>query len=235
MFIEIVNAGTPAEFSYTTRKKIGGEKFGRWTPIMRFINGNTTRTDRHYWFCVCDCGRSGFVLQTNLLSGQSKSCGCYKRELHTKHGRSGIVNGKRTDRTYSIWTSMIGRCYVPTAGGYERYGAKGVAVCDRWRHSFENFLADMGEAPEGMSIDRFPDRSGNYEPGNCRWATTKQQVDNRRNALEVEYDGRVMVLKDAARLSGIDYSCLRARYKKGLRGDALFHKGSYLGRNQFSA
>jgi hypothetical protein len=235
MFVEIVNAGTPAEFRYTTRKQIGGVKFGRWTPIMRFINGNTTRTDRHLWLCTCECGKSAFVHQTTLLSGASRSCGCYKRDVRTKHGRSGIVNGKRTDRTYAVWTSMIGRCYVTSAGGYERYGAKGVTVCNRWRHSFENFLADMGEVPEGKSIDRFPDRDGNYEPGNCRWATLKEQINNRRNTLEVEYEGRVVALADAARLSGIKYKCLSARYKKGLRGADLFHKGSYLGRNQYSA
>lgn len=233
MFIETVSAGTCDEFTFQTRKKVLGVRFGRLVPFNRYLDPSV-RMDYFVWHCQCDCGRMPLVAQNNLLRGTTTSCGCYHREIMAKHGRSGIVDGKRTDRTYSIWCSMIGRCCVPSAGGYKRYGAKGITVCDRWRNSFEAFLADMGEAHAGKSIDRWPNKTGNYEPGNCRWATPKQQVNNRSNNLVVEYEGQAMTLKEASELCGLEYGCLTVRYKKGLRGEALFFKGSYLGRNQFS-
>jgi hypothetical protein len=233
MFTETVSVDTCDEFTFRTRKKILGERFGRLVPFNRYLAPHI-RMDYFYWHCQCDCGRMPLVPQNGLLRGLTVSCGCYRLEVNTKHGRSGIVDGKRVDRTYSIWCSMLGRCYVTSAGGYERYGAKGITVCDRWRNSFEAFLEDMGEAPPGKTIDRFPNREGNYEPGNCRWATPKQQQNNLTNNLMVECQGQTVTLMEASELCGIKYDSLYARYKKGLRGEALFFKGSYLGNNQYS-
>ena len=122
---------------------------------------------RTYWTCQCDCGNTSLVYGPSLTAGLSTSCGCNRRT----HG----MTGTPTKRSYD---SMINRCYYPSQINYERYGGRGIIVCDRWRHSFENFLADMGERPKGTTLDRIKN-SGNYEPDNCRWATRPQQDANK--------------------------------------------------------
>lgn len=158
------------------------QTFGRWTarwPAGRTGQGAT------YWLCSCECGKLGTVKSGKLISGRSKSCGCLMRELasariklYIPQLRHGHARKGHITRTHSIWMGMNSRCNNPNREKYKDYGARGIKVCERW-HKFENFLADMGEAPRGLSIDRFPDPDGNYEPGNCRWATPKQQAANR--------------------------------------------------------
>jgi hypothetical protein len=227
MFTETVSVDTCDEFTFRTRKKILGERFGRLVPFNRYLAPHI-RMDYFYWHCQCDCGRMPLVAQEGLLRGDTTSCGCYQREVakkaNTTHGRAGCVDGKCVDRTYRVWVGMLGRCYTPSNNRYKWYGAKGVTVCDRWRYSFENFLADMGERPPGLTLDRWPDKSGPYSPGNCRWATRKQQNSNKDNNLMVEYEGEVMTLTEAAGRCGIVYGTLNGRYHRGLRGDALFSR-----------
>lgn len=92
--------------------------------------------------------------------------------------------------TYSSWDGMKGRCLNPKTNGFDRYGGKGITICNRWLHSFEDFIADMGYRPsKNHSIDRYPNRNGNYEPGNCRWATREEQRANMANTIVVEYKG----------------------------------------------
>lgn len=128
------------------------------------------------WRCVCDCGSSVEVKKPYLTSGDKSSCGCLKREttrmLKMKHGIS------HKSKAYDIWVLMRQRCNNPKASGYKYYGAKGVAVCDRWQ-SFKLFLEDMGERPDGLTLDRI-NPFGNYEPSNCRWATWSEQSENKR-------------------------------------------------------
>ena len=117
----------------------------------------------------CACKAERVVRSNSLLTGNTTSCGCTLRDPRS-HGMTGT-------RTYSIWTNMRARCAGQISPEY--YADLGVSVCTRWL-SFENFLEDMGEAPEGKSLDRFPDPAGNYEPSNCRWATPKEQRANQR-------------------------------------------------------
>ena len=156
-----------------------GQRFGRLTVLHR--DGSTSC--RHAaWKCQCDCGEVRTICGKHLRSGNTKSCGCLNRELlseglatthgMTRHGREAGV--------YGSWRSMRERCQNSNATHYAYYGGRGVTVCERWE-SFENFLADMGPRPEGLSLDRI-NNEGNYEPGNCRWATRKQQAHNRRPA-----------------------------------------------------
>lgn len=146
-----------------------GERFGR----LIVLHSDGSRNGNRAFACQCDCGGVvSEVLGCNLRSGRTVSCGCRK----TTHGHAGT-------RTYRSWAAARYRCTDPDRPDYDRYGGRGIAFCSRWREpdgrGFLNFLADMGERPEGTSIDRI-DPDGNYEPDNCRWATAVEQRANRR-------------------------------------------------------
>jgi len=152
-----------------------GQRFGRWQVLA--LHPERKRQGRYYaiWLCRCDCGSEGIVVASKLRSGWSKSCGCLRRETtvkrNTKHGLSHT-------RAYQVWRNMKVRCFNPRYRDYSCYGGRGITVCERWL-ILENFYADMGDPPPGMSLDRI-DPDGNYQPGNCRWATAAEQIANRR-------------------------------------------------------
>lgn len=141
---------------------------------------------RWSWLCRCDCGQEIWVPVGNLQTGNSKSCGCTKPEririARTTHGQSNQRStGRPATREYNSWTSMIARCLNTTNHKYPDYGGRGITVCRRWIDSFEAFYADMGPRPPNTTLDRFPNNAtGNYEPGNCRWATPLEQRLNQR-------------------------------------------------------
>ena len=153
-----------------------GHRFGAWSVLERadIVEGNAR------WLCECDCGTRRVVYASSLKikTCVPRSCGCQWVKHLTQHGHA---KKRNHTPTFSSWQSAKGRCFRETDRKFANYGGRGITMCDRWKNSFENFLADMGERPEGKTLDRYPDNDGNYEPGNCRWATPKQQARNRGN------------------------------------------------------
>jgi hypothetical protein len=198
------------------------QRFGRLRVLIpqgRKTNSKGNAIHGFAALCVCDCGTLTAVRWTALYRNSTQSCGCLHRDTvvatFTTHGHTGSAE-------YECWNHIKKRCLDPNAVGYQNYGGRGITVCARWRDSFTAFLEDMGPRPSpGHSIDRI-DNEGNYEPSNCRWATRREQSRNRRTNVWVTYQGKSMVLADAARASGLSQSLLWRRLKQGLEGDALF-------------
>jgi hypothetical protein len=203
------------------------QRFGRWTVIQRAASPSA----RHiHWRCRCDCGNEKSIAGESLKGGRSRSCGCLNREVASQRARatqSGPVrrtHGKSATSEFRIWAGILTRCYNQHATGYPNYGGRGITVCDRWRDSFENFLADMGPRPSSQhSVDRWPNQAGPYEPGNVRWATRQQQSANTRRTINVTIDGVSLTLKAACQQCGLPYQQILKRVRRGIPPEHALH------------
>jgi hypothetical protein len=181
-----------------------GLTFGRWTVLAEVDRLGKLKC----FLCRCACGTERRVAGSHLRRGRSKSCGCQNAEIsrlsHTTHGKSGSAE-------YKIWQGMKRRCSSPNSPGYAYYGGRGIRVCERWM-SFENFIADMEPRPDpSYSLDRFPNNDGNYEPGNCRWATEEQQSNNKSSNRLIEFGGCRHTIAEWAKLVRIPRGVLVVR------------------------
>lgn len=186
------------------------QKFGRLLVIHRGVNDPAGRLQ---WLCKCDCGREVLVSSNHLRTGNTKSCGCLNDELRrtSRMRQHGHRSGKKTSPTYHSWRAMIARCLNVTDAAWPAYGGSGIRVYYKWFgvNGFKNFLAYVGERPDGTSIDRWPNPSGNYEPGNVRWATKKEQANNRSD--QTTFRGKTQPLLVWAGELGISLSTLSQR------------------------
>lgn len=202
-----------------TRRKIDltGQRFGRWMVLHESAPGRIPcGAAVRRWHVKCDCGNEKDVPQGSLVHGDTTSCGCWQRETarvsRTKHGHTSRQTG--LSPTYRSWSGMIQRCTNSRNTRYARYGGRGIVVCPAWLESFERFLADMGERPEGQTVDRI-DNDGPYCPFNTCWATAKSQARKRRSSRILVMNGTARCLTELAEASRINEGTLRSRLKLG--------------------
>ena len=220
------------------RKSIEGKRFGRWTVIndqafRRMPSGQLQRMCH----VICDCGVEDVVSYGSLISGDSTSCGCLHNEQlaerSTKHGHA--KRGART-RTHACWHNMKSRCTNPNFDQWEDYGGRGIKTCCGWFNSYASFLADNGECPSGMEIDRWPNNDGHYSCGHCeeclknewpfntRWATPKQQARHRRNNVILTVHGIKACLAEVCERFGVKYSTAYRQLKHGWSPESIFKR-----------
>lgn len=190
-----------------------GKRFGRLTVLRREDTPWVSASGRVHprrWICRCDCGTEKPIAAGSFVHGGTVSCGCYLLDISTRHGSA--PKGKPTP-TYRIWLAMRERCSNPKNVGYHRYGGRGIKVCERW-NDYALFLADVGERPPGLTLDRI-DADKGYEPGNVKWATRKEQAVNRTNNKRVVIAGVERYACEVAEENGIPLSTYYGRLKYG--------------------
>lgn len=204
---------------YRTNLIYPGAVFGRLTVIEKllphvFPSGGTAPR----WSCRCECGNVVVVLNVSLLSKNTASCGCFMRENNgrlmairkTTHGEA-----NRTPE-YEAWSKSKDRCHNPKSKNWSNYGRRGIVMSERWRNSYETFLADVGRRPSSKhSFDRYPDNDGNYEPGNVRWATKQEQARNRRTNKHYEFNGETLTSWEWEARTGVPSETINDRILKG--------------------
>ena len=171
-----------------------GQRFGRLV-VLGFVG---MKRGNAVWLCQCDCGTHKPIKSYYLRRSKKarRDCGC-----------AGIGHGMSHNPTYISWHGLKTRCYNQRDEHYARYGARGIRVCERWRRSFKNFLADMGERPDGMTVERI-DNDGHYEPDNCRWATPEEQSNNRQVTRLLTFNGKTQSISMWAREVHMSYNTL---------------------------
>lgn len=196
------------------RNDLVGQTFGRLTVTGIF---GFCKKKNVLWQCKCSCGGEAIAYAYDLKAGKVVSCKCKAKEgLHTTHGYA--RGGRKRSKTYSLWAAMVQRCTNPNDSAYVHYGARGIFVDERWK-SFLLFLEDMGEAPEGMSLERKDNNKG-YSKDNCVWATLAQQSRNKRSNVWVMVGSEKMVFCDALRKIGYE----KANAYKKIREKKLTHQ-----------
>lgn len=190
-------------------KDITGERFGLLV-VAEYL-GNDAK-GKVLWRSVCDCGGVKITRAENLIGGSTRSCGCLaiEQRRNAAQRQSHAMSKTSKPREHDAWAGMIRRCYDPKHPSFVRYGNAGISVCDDWRESFANFYNDMGECPIGYTLDRIDNRK-NYLPDNCRWASRKQQANNRSSNRLLTHDGVAMNISQWSEFRGWHKSVIASR------------------------
>jgi hypothetical protein len=200
-----------------TAEDFTGRKFGRLTAVR--IGGHNDFGVR-LWLWRCDCGIEIERPSGPIKQGRQVSCGCHKNEqsrLRAKHG-------KWETRTYRAWIEMKARARGKDDSSKKNYLDRGIGVDPRWQRDFAAFLSDMGECPDGLTLERIKNDVG-YQPGNCKWATQGEQTRNTRRTVRVRVEDREMCLKDACAMAGVNYDRIRSRIRLGKSPQIAFDMG----------
>lgn len=178
-----------------------GKKFGKLLVLTKF--------GKYKYKCLCDCGNISIVTKYNLISGNTKSCGCLGKDNASAHGKS-------KTRIYSIYINIKTRCYNKNATRYKDWGGRGITPCNEWKDDFQEFYnwAINNGYKEGLTIDSVDNNKG-YSPDNCRWVTTKQQARNRRSNINYTINGKTHCLKEWCEILQLNYGTVRGRLKLG--------------------
>lgn len=198
------------------------DRYGRMVIIKEV---EPTKSGKRRVLCKCDCGNTKIVGLTHLRCGETTSCGCYRKEQSSvTHKRHGF--GDYRYRLYKIWTGIKERCTNPNSTSYSRYGGRGIKVCPEWENDFEPFRewALSSGYSDKLTIDRI-DVNGNYEPSNCRWATNKEQSNNRRTNVLITYQGETHTVSEWSDITGIAYWKIIQRHRVGLPLEQVFFNG----------
>lgn len=191
-----------------------GQTFNMLTAIQEDGKSGT----HTMWLCRCSCGSEKLkrVRASELISGGVRSCGCIVREQARRNIREKMTtHGQSGTRIYQIWLAMKNRCLRKSNRQYKDYGGRGIAVCDRWLESFENFYSDMGDPPSDAHTIERRDNDGGYTPENCMWATRQEQSNNKRSNRLVTYGGQTLTITQWARELGIPPMTIHNRIKRG--------------------
>lgn len=205
---------------------------GRVFTRLRVLGPQTGNRGRPAWLCICDpvlggCGSERVIASSDLVNGKRKSCGCLRLEFLAEGRPKKIL--ERAE--YRSWRGMKNRCYSTSASSYPHYGGRGITVCERWIKSFDDFLSDMGPKPSPKhSIDRI-NNDGNYEPGNCRWATQSQQMRNSRVTRMVTFNGETRSAAEWGEITGVKRNAIVDRIDCGLDVKTALTASSYGMRN----
>lgn len=188
-----------------------GTRYGLLVAISEAAGRKYKNGLSRHFLCLCDCGNTCTVNLVSLRRGDTKSCGCMVK----KHGMYYGEDGKKT-RIYQTWEDMKSRCRNPNRKGYSNYGGRGIRVCEEWLADFNTYFAWCKENgyTDSLTLDRI-DVNGNYEPSNCRWATGKEQCNNKRNNVNIEHDGVTKTVSEWARIHNLTSSVLGMRIKRG--------------------
>lgn len=226
--------------SYKLEQKIInsiGKRFGKLT-VLGISTKN--KTGKNYVQCKCECGNIIDVLPNQLFRNQLKSCGCSKTNndlLKNNHCTSSgnFRDGRTKHPLYGVWNQMLNRCENPKNIHYDRYGGRGIKVCDEWHDfwSFAKWSDSTGGRPKGFTLDRI-DNDGNYEPSNCRWANSETQASNKSSNRYIEFNGKIQTIHQWASEIGINEQTLTNRINRGWSIENALTKSSFLGNNQYT-
>lgn len=189
-----------------------GKKFGKLTVIGLDESRQTRKT---YWICQCECGGIKSARSDSLLCGAIKSCGCMKKEQDKLNLTANHSHKQSGTRLYKIWQGMKKRCNDKNTACYDRYGGRGIKVCEEWNNSFEPFFewAMNNGYSEELAIDRI-DNNGNYEPNNCKWSTNQEQCNNRRSNIKITIGNATKTLTEWCNIFEVDYNTVFSRYQR---------------------